>query len=297
MNGKVDLSSRGRSSKEGRPSNLALYRPCWCPEASITTLKDAPLDCAEWFQSYGGYIFRTFSTGEDTGLFDISETMRAYIRGRLEQSQIRPRKPEDANGAEDIQARSEDDASICPHARLARWFEPPENPSLKLAVPPLHLSSDAWDHAVSLAQKLMSVAQHKPYLVRSVVLGYCYAATTHRHVVITGAQDAEYGNMLFKLVEELHVEGLAIRYVGYRAGTRQTDVAALVEAFGLPAAPHDYETANNLGSPARLNHIGIRVCWGDSHRASPEWHQVAVLAAVTELWRCVSPKNGFQTIP
>jgi hypothetical protein len=70
-------------------------------------------------------------------------------------------------------------------------------------------------------------------------------------------------------------------------------VPALVREFGLPSAPEDYETANNLDSPARLNHIGIRVCWGDSRRPSPEWHQVAVLAAVTELWRCVTGTNGF----
>ena len=79
-----------------------------------------------------------------------------------------------------------------------------------------------------------------------------------------------------------------IRYVRFRVGSSQNDVPALAKAFGLRSAPEDYETTTNLDSPARLSHIGIRVCWGDSHRASPEWHQVAALAAVTELWRCVT---------
>ncbi len=119
------------------------------------------------------------------------------------------------------------------------------------------------------------------------------AVRSGRH---TDADDAEYGNLLFKLVEELGLDGPAIRYVGYRVGSQQIDVPALAKAFGLPAAPDDYETANNVDSPACLKHIGIRVCWGDSRRASPEWHQVAALAAVTELWSCVSATNGFPQV-
>ena len=68
--------------------------------------------------------------------------------------------------------------------------------------------------------------------------------------------------MLFKLLDELQLDGPVIRYVGFRAGSSQNDVQAMAKAFGLPPAPEDYETANNLDSAARLNHIGIRVCWG-----------------------------------
>jgi hypothetical protein len=287
----VDL--RGRPPKAGRPSNLAFYRQYWRPEASIIPLDGTVVNCAEWFQLYGGYIFRTFSTGEATDLFDIPGPIRDYIQSRLEQINLKSGAPEIDEGPEEPQSASENIASIRPHAQLARWFERPQNPSLKLAIPPLHLSNGEWERAVSLARKLMSVARRQPYLVRSALLGYCCAATTHRYVVITDANDAEYGKMLFNLIEELHLDGPAIRYVGFRAGSRQKDVQAQARAFGLPSAPHDYETANNLDSAARLNHIGIRVCWGDSRRASPEWHQVAVLAAVTELWRCVTSANGF----
>jgi hypothetical protein len=293
MDNRGNVDSRGRSSKEGRPSNLAFYRRFWCPDGSIIPLDGAVVNCAEWFQLYGGYIFRTFSTAEATDLFEIPETMRAYIRGRLEQIATKPEKPKKPAGPKQRRDASKNESDNSPDAQLARWFEPPLNPSLKLDLPPLHLSNEAWEKAVSLARKLMCVAQRRPHLVRSAVLGYCLAATTHRYVVITDANDAEYGKMLFKLLHELHLHGPVIRYVGFRAGSRRNDVPALAKAFELPSAPHDHETANNLDSAARLNHIGIRVCWGDSHRSSPEWHQVAVLAAVTELWRCVTGTNGF----
>ena len=35
---------------------------------------------------------------------------------------------------------------------------------------------------------------------------------------------------------------------------------------------------------------------GDMHRASPEWHQVAILAAITELWGCVSRTGGYHRL-
>jgi hypothetical protein len=256
-------------------------------------MSDVPVNCAEWFQLYGGYIFRTFSTGEPTNLFDIPEKMRAYIRGRLEQIATRPDEPEEPKGPKEPASTSKKKRDTSPKAQLVRWFEPPVNPSLQLALPPLLLSNEAWDQAVSLARRLMCVARHQPYLVRSAVLGYCYAATTHRYVIISDANDAEYDEMLLKLLDELHLDGPVIRYVGFRAWSSQNDVPALAKAFGLPSAPEDYETANNLDSAARLNHIGIRMCWGNSHRSSPEWHQVAVLAAGTELWRCVTVTNGF----
>lgn len=79
---------------------------------------------------------------------------------------------------------------------------------------------------------------------------------------------------------ELHLDGPTLRYVGFRAGARRTDVPAQARAFGLPSAPDDYETANTLDSVVRLGHIGIRVSWGKSHRASPEWRQVAAFVDV-----------------
>jgi hypothetical protein len=295
MDGSNNMNSRRISAKEGRPSNLALYREYWSPAESITPLNGAVMNCAEWFQLYGGYIFRTFSTGEATDSFEIPETMCAYIRSRLERITTESAEREQPAGSEQPRCALMNKSGNPSDAQLARWFVPPLNPSLTTALPPLHLSKKAWERSVSLARKLMTVARRQPYLVRSAVSGYCYAATTHRYVIISDAHDAEYGKMLFKLVDELDLDGPTLRYVGFRAGARQNAVQALARSFGLPSAPGDYETANNLESLARLNHLGIRICWGDSHRSSPEWHQVAVLAAVTELWRCVTSTKRFHS--
>jgi hypothetical protein len=281
MNDGTNLNLLGRPARAGRPSNLALYRQYWRTKEIITTLPGAQVNCAEWFQLYGGYIFRTFSTGETTEFFNIPNPMRTHIKDRLERITT---SLEVHKGASKYNPAD---------AQLTRWFEPPENRKLELQVPPLHLSCDQWERAVLLAKKLMYVARRRPYLVSDAVLGYCYAATTHRHVILTDKKDAEYGELLFDLVKELHLGELAIQYVGFRAGSRKTDVEALRQQLGLPPADADYETTNNLDSPARLNHIGIKLCWGDSHRASPAWHQVAVLAAITELWRCVSRPDGL----
>jgi hypothetical protein len=241
----------------------------------------ARLDCAEWFQLYGGYIFRAYSTGETTERFDVPKEMRSHIKQRLEQITT------------SLEQRKDSSKPKPPDAQLGRWLEPPDNPTLKLLVPPLRLSDDQWERAVLLASKLLHAARRRPYLVSGAVLGYCYAATTHRHVIMTDEKDAEYGKLVFELVKELDLDQLGVRLVGFRAGPQQTDVEGRRLALQLPPAKADYETTNNLDSPARLNHIGIKVCFGDSGRASPEWHQVAFLATITELWRSVSRPNGF----
>lgn len=164
MNDRNKMDLRGRPSKEGRPSNLAFYRPFWRPEASIIPLDGAVVNCAEWLQLYGGYIFRTFSTGEATDLFDVPGTMRTYIRGRLEQINARPDEPKELESPKESAGASKEKLDTSPDAQLARWFEPPVNPSLTRALPPLHLSNEAWERAVSLARKLMGVARRQPDL-------------------------------------------------------------------------------------------------------------------------------------
>ncbi len=129
------MNSGGRSAKDGRPSNLAFYRQYWRPAANILPLDGAVVNCAEWFQLYGGYIFRTFSTGEPTDLFDIPETMRIYINGRLVQIATKPDEPEQPEKSEETAGATGKKLDTSPRAQLARWFEAPVNPSLKLALP------------------------------------------------------------------------------------------------------------------------------------------------------------------
>ena len=142
---------------------------------------------------------------------------------------------------------------------------------------------------------MTALARRRPCLVRSVVLGYCYAATTRRYVVMTDAQDTEFGRLLIELVRELHLKELKIHLVGFRVGYNLPDIGRWMRTLGLPlTTPVEFETANNVESMARLNHVGIKVCWGESSRASQEWHEVALLAAITSLWRCVTPSRGFE---
>ena len=104
--------------------------------------------------------------------------------------------------------------------------------------------------------------------------------TVHR---TQGESDAADAKILEEVVEELNIPQLAIHHIGFRVGSRQTDVEARRPELGLEPAPVHFETANNLSSPARLNHLGVRVCWGDSPSATREWHHAAVLAAA---WSC-----------
>ena len=145
---------------------------------------------------------------------------------------------------------------------------------------------------------MMAVARRSPYLVRSAVLGYCYGATTRRYVVMTDAKDAEFGKLLIELVGELHMKGLKVHLVGFRVGFNLPDIGQWLRVLELPATTLvEFETANNVKSLARINHVGIKVCWGGSSRASHEWHEVALLAAIISLWRCVTPSHGFELVP
>ena len=194
--------------------------------------------------------------------------------------------------------------------QLSRLLDKPDNrdkldnpgkaddPKLALLSPSSRLSQTGWERACRLASRLMAAARRRSSLVQSAVLGYCFAATTRRYVVMTDEQDAVFGSQLIELVKELHISGLKIHLVGFRLGCNLPDIGRWLRVLGLrPTTPVDFETANNIGSPARLNHVGIKVCWGGSSRASQEWHEVALLAAITELWRCVTPSHGFELVP
>ena len=269
------------AAKVGRPSNLAMFREDWCMSGGTELLAGATAAIPNWFRLCGGYIFRAYSTDESTKRFHVPGPMQDHIHNRLAQitASLPPGRRRRASA----------------DAQLARWFEPPDSPRLKLLVPPLYLSGNTWDQAELLSRKLMYLALRRRGLVRSVVLGYCYAATAQRHVIITDTEDAEYAKIVEELVKELKIPELTIHHVGFRVGLRETDVEAVRLELGLEPAPFHHETANNLHSPARLNHLGIRLCWGSSPSATREWHHVAVLAATIELWRWLLPGNGFDS--
>jgi hypothetical protein len=242
-----------------------------------------------WFSLYQGYILRAHSTGESTDNFRVPEPMRLWIRERLEKVTA-SKKDKTSKGREIL------GADFSPADRqLARLLESPANPNLRLIVPPSDLPADEWKRACRLGRALMALARRKPYRVRSAVLGYVYAVTTDRYVIMTDENDADFGKLLIELVRELHIVGLKIHLVGFHVGCNMIDIGQWLRVLELPpATPVDFVRANNLDNFARLKHVGIRICWGGTSRASREWHEVALLAAIIELWRSVTRSRGFE---
>jgi hypothetical protein len=95
---------------------------------------------------------------------------------------------------------------------------------------------------------------------------------------LTNGDDADFGKLLIEVVRELHINEVKVHLAGFRVGFNLPDIGQWLRVLALPATtPVEFETANNVKSPARLNHVGIKVCWGGSSRASQEWHEVAML--------------------
>lgn len=285
-----DIPGNGFQGKNGRPSYLVQYREFWRPGGIIEPLLVAPVNIADWFAVYGGYIYRAFRTGESSDSFSVPDPMRQYIEQRLTELTL-------VHGLKNVPRPIQADQQL---SRLVDEPADPDSKNLKLTLrsPSARLSKTGWERACRLGSALMSLARRRSSPVQSAVLGYCLAATTRRYVIMTGEQDAVYGRLLIELVRELHLKGLKVHLVGFRVGYNPPDIGRWLRILELRAMTSvEFEMANNVESMARLNHVGIKVCWGESSRASREWHEVALLAAITELWRCVAPSHGFELMP
>lgn len=297
---------KGLDGKNGRPSYLAQHRESWLPEGKIEPLEVAPMDRADWFSLYGGYIHRAFRTGEPTDGFGVPEPMRRHIEKRLtELTAVKRMKKVPRSMQADRQLSrllskpvKRDKSDNAENPGKPDNADKSDDPKLALLSPSSRLSKTGWERACRLASRLMALARREPSLVQSAVLGYCLAATSRHYVIMTDEQDAVYGRLLIEFVKELHISGLKVHLVGFRLGCNLPDIGRWLRVLGLQTIPPvDFETTNNVGSPARLNHVGIKVCWGRSSRTSQEWHEVALLAAITELWRSVTPSHGYELIP
>lgn len=278
----------------GRPSYLGQFRDDWRSDLGIEPLLVAPVNCADWFKVYGGYIHRAFRTDEPTDKFNVPEPMRQYIEARLQKLTVLHEMDEVPRS---MQADKQLSRLLNKPDKLGNSdnLEKPGDPRLALFSPSSRLSQAGWKRACRLASRLMALARRRPRLVRSVVLSYGYAATTRRYVVMTDAEDAEFGKLLIEAVHELHISELKIHLVGFRVGSNLPDIGHWLRLLELrPTTPVEFETANNVKSMARLKHVGIKLCWGAPSRASQEWHEVALLAALIELWRSVTPSHGFE---
>ena len=115
-------------------------------------------------------------------------------------------------------------------------------------------------------------------------------------VRLTGREFAPYGRVLISLVdqvaERLHSPWICWRLVGIEVDKERKDPRGWLRdlifepnriptniPFINPKTPHN---------TAELDHILIKACFaGGKYRVSREFYEVMLLAAVTELWKCV----------
>jgi hypothetical protein len=124
------------------------------------------------------------------------------------------------------------------------------------------------------------------------VLGYLYAVDERLQVRLTGREYAPYGRVLISLVDQivnrLYSPWLCWRLVGFEIDGERKDPAGWFEDLGLKPTRIPFTKPNAPGNRAELDHIRIDVCFaGGESRLSREFCEVMLLAAVTELWRCV----------
>lgn len=145
------------------------------------------------------------------------------------------------------------------------------------------------ERAIELSRALLRLASRNPYLVRQVVMGYCHSVSVRMRVVLTDDADADFGRKLLKLVKELNLPQLSARIIGFSVGDEQANLTTWLQLLGLSSSTDiKSEPAHNSDNSAALRHVGIKLVCGKSKRASREFHEVMMVAAVIELWKCVT---------
>jgi predicted O-methyltransferase YrrM len=97
--------------------------------------------------------------------------------------------------------------------------------------------------------------------------------------------------MVDQVVERLDQPWLGWRLVGFEVDGVKSDLASWLTELGLDSKTEVFhEKAKTPHNQAELDHLRIDVCLVQGqHRQSREFFEVMLLAAVTELWKCVGP--------
>jgi hypothetical protein len=249
--------------KNGRPSGLARFRK-ECPLATRIVPLPSPNGYPSfdelWFGTYSAFLIDEFRNGTTTlNTLAIPPALQAHVKNRLHDLEPTP---------------------VC------RWFEPPDNKTLTQPFPKLRLVGPPWERALRTSNALYRVALRYPYLVREAALGYCWAATTRRRIVLTDDADAVYGRVLIRCIKKLRVPGLKVKLVGFTIGEVIPNLDHWKDRLGLRRRiTPEYEPASNQAHKAALDYAGLKITWGGSALPSREWHEVILVASVIELWR------------
>jgi hypothetical protein len=162
--------------------------------------------------------------------------------------------------------------------------------------PDLQVSGVRRERAIELSEALVAVTRNVAYLVRHAVLGYLYAANDRLQVVLIDRQYAPYGRVFIdladRIAERLDCSWLTWRLIGVKVDGERGDPAGWWADLCLEPNLHvGFTKANTAHNRAELDHIRIDICSAfGKHRLSREFYEVMILAAATELWKCVRPK-------
>lgn len=189
------------------------------------------------------------------------------------------------------------DANIRKMERLPIGNQLKFDPRSQRKVPDLQMTGVRRARAIEISKALLDVTKEGPSLVRHAVLGYLYAVDDRMQIRLTDRQNAPYGRVLMSLVDQiakrLRSPWLCWRLLGVEVDKEHKDPAGWFRDLGVePSRIPDVFPFTRPKTPhnrAELDHIRIEVCFaGGGYRRSREFYEVMLLAAASELWKCVS---------
>lgn len=246
-------------SRRGRPGNISSVSG-WL-EDPIEPLCFARLNDRHWFKRLSAFALTHLRDGRYQQQLPILPAMQQHIRLRIEQLHATP---------------------------MSKFFEESTE-----RYPNVRLTRTGRLRAIALSRTLLNLTRFNPYLVRRAVMSYCFGASSRFRVFLVDDCEAQYGAAILELIEELKIPWLKVRFVGFRIGDQEPDMTPWEEllefakpAPGQPGTPFDIVNARS-GSHYETGHLGIDI--QRSGRNSREFHKMMILAAITEIWNCVTP--------
>jgi hypothetical protein len=150
----------------------------------------------------------------------------------------------------------------------------------KRLVPDLRLWGARRERCFKISRDLLIATRQDPHTMRYLATGYCWAAKDSMRVYLKDKKEAEFGIRFIRLVRTLNKE------------QRLTDFKEWRNVLEIPEPTEiECEGLRDQSSEAELEHFAIDVCIPGLKRKSREFHEVMLLAAAAELWRCVAPRK------
>jgi len=245
--------------KRGRPPNLALLAREDSLAENIDWLHLPDLNASTWFEKVSNYVTNLRFSKNDY-LSGLSEAAICHIDG--------------AFGRLTTTVASKFFTDATPDKRL---------------VPDLRLWGARRERCFKISRDLLIATRQDPYTMRYLATGYCWAAKDSMRIYLKDKKDAEFGIPFIRLVRALK---LSCRFVGFDKEQHRTDFKEWRDVLEIPEPTEvECEGLRDQSSEAELEHFAIDVCIPGLKRKSREFHEVMLMAAAAELWRCVAPRK------